>query len=262
MDNPLHHQLAARLAAAVYIENEADLRNELHRLGVCASTAKIIDGLGPLHERVLIVPTGGVVFVVVRGTINRAQWFSNGNFIKQDLPIEHGAMSHRGFYHGLMSVFDAAMEHLRIWRARRVVLVGHSRGAGMAINLALMLRMTGKRIEEIHLFGCPRTLNKAGALLFARYFPANCWNWVCNNDTVFRVPFRWMGFRHVGQIMYFDPNDRLHIDPSIRIKVRGQLLGRLAGGVFDGWSDHNAAREYKRLVGPLSLPLPTPMPSA
>jgi pimeloyl-ACP methyl ester carboxylesterase len=248
--NPINHQLAVQLAAAIYQPTHADVRKAISLTGICPSVAEIVEGPAPLFERAMIVPTADVLFVVFRGTQNKRQWLGNFNGRKEGW---FGGKVHRGFLTGFCSIRKDVLKIAKAWRGKRpLVIVGHSRGAAEAILFANIARIMLYRVSEIHLFGCPRTLSRRFAAKFDKLFP-NTFNWIANNDAVHRVPFKWMGFRHVGSRMYFDSKGRLRVDPDWKIKVRGQIMGRIRGGPFDGWSDHNAAKEYKRLIGNLEF---------
>jgi hypothetical protein len=244
---PKHHRAAAKLCALIYRKDASHIRNALHDYGFCSSIAEIIDGPGVLHQRVLIAPDAdGVVHVVFEGTKIKAQWKSNGVFWHSQ--FKSFGHVHRGFLNGLDNVKDCIFLHLDSWKGRRQLVVsGHSRGAALAILFCFIAKLAGHKIKEVHLFGCPRVLSKAAAVAFEAQF-ANCWRWVSNNDAVCRVPFRWMGYRHVGKELYFDSNGRLHRAPRRGIKLLGQVRGRWRGGLFDGLSDHNAVKEYDRLI--------------
>lgn len=250
-----YHQQSARLAACVYQPDEGVIRNALHGLGFCASVAEIISGSAPLNERAMIVPTGEVVFLVFCGTRNFAQWISNvvGMRKVNFYPNLSNERCHKGFLDGYTSIQGQVNAQLEMWRRRKLVIVGHSRGAATALLAAKMLRTDGFAVAEIHIFGCPRVFDPAGAAFTDACFKSICWRWIANNDTVCRIPLRWQGFRHVGQEMYFDSSDRLHRSPSLLTKLIGQIRGRKKNGWFDGISDHNAAKEYQRLIANLEL---------
>lgn len=249
---PRFHRNAVRFAACIYEETEGDIRNAL---GCRGESVVIISGAAPLCERAMIVLDGEVNYVVFRGTKNKKQWCSNLNAFKRRLNLGlYRGKVHQGFWNGLTTLLAELKEHLNGHAGNKeLVVTGHSRGAAMAILFAIVARICGYRIVEIHLFGCPRALTEWLSGLFGFWFPDRVWNWIANNDAVHRVPFKWMGFRHVGTRMYFDSSDRLKIDPDWKLKLKGQFLGRLKGGLLDGVRDHNAVKEYERLIGNLEF---------
>lgn len=237
------------LAAVVYAPHESEVFSELEKLGFNPDHAEIIQGNAPLCERALIVNTSDVTYVVFRGTQNLAQWLSNINAKKVPVPsLGKRVRVHKGFFQGLEDLMIDLVDHLDYWKTRKIVLVGHSRGAAMATLAAQIFDFEGVDIAEIHCFGTPRSLDVETAVQSDQLFKEKMWRWVANNDTVCRVPFRWMGFKHSGQEYYYDSSDRLHKNPALWVKIKGQIRGRQKGGWFDGISDHDYVDEYVRLV--------------
>lgn len=241
--------MAVKLIAAAY-KNEKILRSSIASLDLCSSTVEIITGPAPLCERVVIVPSSDTVYFIFPGTVNLEQWKSN---LLKFRKVKCGqGEAHKGFMEAYLSIKPLMQDHIDRWCAHRIVVGGHSRGSGKAICFMMDEALSGLSFVEAHLFGCPRTLDVNGSYLFNNLFLKRCWNWVVNNDAVFRVPFRWMGFRHVGKIMYFDENDRITEEPGVFRRIKGQIFGRIKGGLFDGISDHDSAKNYERLVCALS----------
>lgn len=244
-----HHKQSAKLAAAIYGNSEKEVRENVRTAGFTSIDPLIITGDSPLSETAMFCPAEDVTYLVFKGTVNKQQWLSNLNLLKRTVQIGlYRGKVHRGFWKGLSTIIESVLLWMQGWMGQRdIVIAAHSRGAGFGIITALILNTLGYTVREIHLFGCPRTLNPVLAAIFDAWYP-NTWNWVANNDAVHRVPFKWMQYRHVGTRMYFDSSDKLHEDPEFRIKLKGQLFGRIKGGLFDGVRDHNAVKEYERLV--------------
>ncbi|WP_372808288.1 lipase family protein [Pontiella sp.] len=257
MISPKYHQAAVKLAAAIYQPTGGHVRQCIQRFGLPSSQVEIISGNGPLCERALVVPINRVAYLIWRGTVNWPQWRSNLNAAQRPMKTmgTDGFAVHAGFDDGLAETYGHALESLRTYArlGYDIVIGGHSRGAGMATDAYQLLDRDGVAVTEAHLFGAPRDLNLPAARTFDQLAKGSCFRWVANNDTVCRVPFRWMGYRHVGTEMYFDSADKLHVDPSLMVKLRGQYLGRKKGGIFDGVSDHSYVGEYVRLIGSLDF---------
>jgi len=249
---PRYHQTAANLAAAVYEETDHDIRVAVQGLYLPSSTAEIYR-VG--DEVALIVPTGDVVYVGFRGTVTESQWLSDLRAIKTRLPIPIIGKCHLGFSNGWKKLEREVVPECAKWHnlGHKLVVYGHSRGAALAILAALQLYRYRHTPVEIHLFGCPRTLNRAAAKYYNTAIGHRTIRWVANNDTVCRVPFAWMGYAHVGEEYYFDSADQLHINPGTWYKLRQQIIGRLKGGLFDGISDHDKSHEYVRLIARRTL---------
>lgn len=94
-------------------------------------------------------------------------------------------------------------------------ITGHSLGAALATLMAARLaqdKVYG--VHAVHTFGSPRV----GDAEFARAYEAalgHCTFRVVNGeDLVTRVPPGALHYEHVGQVVYFDTDGRMHLDAS------------------------------------------------
>ena len=90
----------------------------------------------------------------------------------------------------------AEIEHNDQLKVRKdVYMTGHSLGAAMATIAA-----TRYQPIELFTFGSPRV----GGSKFIRNIKCPHLRFMNNNDIVCRIPPAWLGFRHHGDMIYFN----------------------------------------------------------
>ena len=212
----------------------------------------------------------GVVWIVFRGTDpdKIKDWIVNLRAKKTNAFGMKGTV-HRGFFEAMESVLlkvKAAFDDL-FQDNDKIVICGHSQGATLAVLYAARLCefWSENNPPTIHLFGCPRVGNTKFAKLFDDRFK-KCYRCVNNNDVVTRVPlglttwlhrfipplkFLPMGFRHIGQLMYFDHCGVRHESISRFELFKDRFVGRLwhfgESWLSDGIEDHDIGR-YVNLI--------------
>ena len=90
----------------------------------------------------------------------------------------------------------AELEHNDQLKVRKdVYMTGHSLGAAMATISATRYKPT-----ELFTFGSPRV----GGSRFVKNVKCTHYRFMNNNDIVCRIPPAWLGFRHHGEMIYFN----------------------------------------------------------
>ena len=131
-----------------------------------------------------------------------------------DLRIKLGEGDvHSGFERALDLVWTEVVDHLA---GRRAWFCGHSLGAALATLAAVRHNAT----EALYTYGSPRVGNKA----FAEAFDVPAWRFVNNNDAVAHLPPP-KPYIHVGRLMHFDQEGRLHDEPDLWDRVQHMVLG-------------------------------------
>lgn len=154
---------------------------------------------------------------------------------------------HRGFLRAWRAVRGPAIQAIdRLPAGCRLVVTGHSLGAAIALVATRDLVIHGRAVSEARLYGCPRVGNAAFAAwcraaasergVAIRRF-VNC------ADIVPRVPPWACGYRHAGQLYYYDRQGRLHVDPPMIYRLLDMSLG-LAGTAVDVLSDGVQASDF------------------
>jgi predicted lipase len=170
--------------------------------------------------------------ITFRGTETPREWLSNFKFCKKTIPFNNEKSKikvHTGFLNSYKNpeVRDKILEAVED-DTYCVKISGHSRGAALAVLCAVDIQYNypGRDIEVI-LFGCPRVGNKWFVQSFNRRVnkAVRIEN---SNDIVTKVPFAFMGYRHVGA--------RLHVG-NLRLPLRFSA------------NDHYPHKYYSNLLG-------------
>ena len=152
---------------------------------------------------------GARLFIIFRGSNSSIDWAHNLHFCRKAIPYDNEASPirvHSGFIDG----YKAPQIRLRIHELitpeiQSVQIAGHSYGAALALLCAVDLQYNFPRLDyEVALFGCPRVGNRA----FQKSYNKRVFKTVrveYGNDIVTKVPFAWMGFRHVGAKIHLGP---------------------------------------------------------
>lgn len=247
-----------------------------------ASDKEIASNLRPRHDNELrpfcngavrgfVFRENKIVWTVFQGTNPKQikSWIIDLDARK--IPAEYVAEHkgnrfsiHKGFYDAYLSVKRDIIHSYRGLSEPRdqFKVTGHSQGAALAVCSTLFgFNGTGVK-PETFLFGCPRVGDKKFAKIYNKYQGENTYRFVNNNDVVCRMPLglsewvhrfipvlRWlpMGFRHVGQFLYFNRFGRLQ-DVSKWELFKDRFKGRFAfcHWLTDGLRDHSGT--YAKLT--------------
>lgn len=142
------------------------------------------------------------LLVTFRGSDSYTDWITNFLFYKQTIP--YGNISSKIRVHaGFLKAYKASDVRNRILGSipetvNYIRVTGHSLGAALATLCAVDIQYNfpNKNIEVI-LFGSPRIGNKAFKLSYNKRLPKTV-RVENGNDLVTKIPFPWMGYRHVG----------------------------------------------------------------
>lgn len=171
---------------------------------VAGFTATPIEALESFDAYVL--HNDAIIIVVFRGTELKSNflqpvldWHANLAFDLVTRPGLPGRV-HHGLADGAIALsgqIDDILRELQAVRARPVWLTGHSQGGALATLMGAKLT----DCQGVYTFGAPRVGDQA----FKDAYSTPLWR-ICNqNDPVSRVPFEWfLGYRHVGQSVWFD----------------------------------------------------------
>lgn len=157
---------------------------------------------GPIGVQYLVQKKDNELYVSFRGTDELRDALTHIQFWKKVIPYGNGKSKIR-VHTGFLKAYKCDEVRKTIWEfvdesINKVVLVGHSYGAALAVLCAVDLQYNfGGRDYEVALFGCPRVGNKA----FVKSYNERIFKTLRienGNDIVTKVPFRIMGYRHVG----------------------------------------------------------------
>lgn len=109
---------------------------------------------------VYVTAVQGYTVFAVRGTDETRDWL-------RDLRLwPKGAGDyyfHSGFWHGAEAIIYCLKKHMRSRFNQRIIVTGHSMGAGIGLCLARMLEKDGFNVEEFVGFGMPRSMSRIKA---------------------------------------------------------------------------------------------------
>jgi len=231
--------VAAKLSAIAY-KTETQAVKEAKKMGF--PWAKLISRDG---AEVLVAKDRNDLWFAFRGTepskLNDVM--ADLNVIKQAAVA--GGKVHGGFQKEVNDLWMdvlAEIEHNDQLKIRKdVYMTGHSLGAAMATISA-----TRYQPHELYTFGSPRV----GGPRFIKNIKCPHYRFMNNNDIVCRIPPAWLGFRHHGEMIYFDRNGERAPKPTFKDLFYGVLNSWKRFKFFDGIVDHGIPN-YVRAINKL-----------
>ena len=228
--------IAAKLSAHAY-KTEKQAKAATKKMGF--PWCKLISRDG---AEVLVVKDRNDLWFAFRGTepskINDVM--ADLNLIKN--AAKAGGKVHSGFQKEVNDLWMdvlAEIEHNDQLKVRKdVYMTGHSLGAAMATIAA-----TRYTPYELFTFGSPRV----GGPRFIRHIKCPHLRFMNNNDIVCRIPPAWLGFRHHGEMIYFNANGDQQPKPTWKDLFLGVLNSWKRFKFFDGIVDHGIPNYVKAI---------------
>ena len=233
-------EIAARLSAIAYMDEET-ATTAAKKLGMLQVTLVSKDG-----AEALVCKNKDSLWIAFRGTEP-----SKLNDVMADLNVikntaKAGGKVHGGFQKEVDDIWIdivKILDHNDQLKVRKdVYITGHSLGAAMATISA-----TRYQPKELFTFGSPRV----GGIHFIKNIKCPHYRFMNNNDIVCRIPPAWLGFRHHGEMIYFDCDGNKASNPSWRDFFKGVAQSWKRWKFFDGVVDHgmpNYVQAIKKLA--------------
>ena len=134
----------------------------------------------------------------------------------------------------------AEIEHNQQLKVQKdIYMTGHSLGAAMATIAA-----TRHSPIELFTFGSPRV----GGPKFIKNIKCPHLRFMNNNDIVCRIPPAWLGFRHHGEMIYFNRDGVKADKPSWKDLFLGIFNSWKRFKFFDGIVDHGMPNYVKAIT--------------
>lgn len=229
--------VAAKLSAHAYKSEKA----------ACAAAKKMGFPWSKLISKggaeVLIAKDRNDLWFAFRGTEP-----SKLNDVTADLKlIKNSAMAggkvHSGFQDEVndlwMDILKELEHNSNLKIQKDVYMCGHSLGAAMATIAA-----TRHQPIELFTFGSPRV----GGPKFIKNIKCPHLRFQNNNDIVTRIPPAWLGFRHHGEMIYFDRDGVKQPKATWKDLAYGVLNSWKIGKFFDGIVDHGMPNYVKAIT--------------
>lgn len=195
-------------------------------------------------QALIAITKDGNVILSFRGTEpeNIGDWVSDIQIKKTKTVKGH---IHKGFLKAWIDISAEVcceIDNLVDDIVRNVWITGHSLGGALAIISALSLQTP---LAGIYTFGAPRVGDKKFAKQFDERFKDRTYRLVNNCDIVTRTPPRIGGYKHCGQLIYIDKDDKVHIEEgslnwwtTFWDRVNGRLENFTHLKLLDGIEDH------------------------
>ena len=154
-----------------------------------------------------------IATVVFRGSDSKKDWQTDSKFWKTTVPYGNYSSKirvHSGFINAYKSpnIRIKIQKCLNSFDIQKVHLTGHSYGAALAILCAVDLEYNfPKKDYEVVVFGCPRVGNNA----FRKSYNLRVFKTLRvenSGDVVTKIPFAFLGYRHVGAKLHIGKNTR------------------------------------------------------
>ncbi|MDA3855889.1 MAG: lipase family protein [Candidatus Woesearchaeota archaeon] len=132
-----------------------------------------------------------------QGSFSKKDWLQNFNaFIVPYKDMKKRFYVHAGFLKKYKSIREEVLKVCADEDIKEIEILGHSQGAGLSILAHEDIRYHFPNIEvNSYVYGCPRVVSWNA--------PDDRWkgfNSIRNgNDVATKVPFFWMGYKHVGK---------------------------------------------------------------
>lgn len=146
--------------------------------------------------------SGDVLWITFRGSDSSKDWLTNLTFWKKTIPYDNTDTKIR-VHTGFINAYKTPAVRENILAAitdgiHYIKISGHSQGAALSVLCAVDIQYNyPDRDIEVTLFGCPRVGNRAFMLSYNKRVDKTI-RVENGNDIVTKVPFAFMGYRHVG----------------------------------------------------------------
>ncbi|WMJ22769.1 lipase family protein [Paludicola sp. MB14-C6] len=145
---------------------------------------------------------GDTIKIIFRGTDSLIDAMTDFRFWRKSIPYGNYYSKikvHNGFINAYKCEDVRDEIHTFITNdIEKIWITGHSYGAALACLCAIDLQYNfPEKDYEVALFGCPRLGNSA----FQRSYDKRIFKTIRvenGNDVITKLPFAWMGFRHIG----------------------------------------------------------------
>ena len=185
------------------------------------------------------------IVVAFRGTQEWKDWLTDARFVKTEGKLGE---CHSGFHKAYQSIEEDLKEAIDYCREeagqplfsendqfseldkklhpQSIWFTGHSLGGAIATIAVGQRIVESLPVDGLYTFGSPRVYDWDASIKFDQVLGKRAFRFVNNVDIVTRIPKRIMGYRHIGQLKYFDENGVLKDDPAWWSRFLDRMQGR------------------------------------
>ena len=239
--------MAVRLAVASSLayEDRKTINKNLRSIGVTQITH-----ISQNDTECFVGSDRWTVILAFRGTeIDSLQdWRTDIRLAKAAHPFGRVQTGFKRAYSHVEGEIVQAIAAMRRWpssddksKQKSFWITGHSLGGALAVLAAAHLAPRLQYVDRICTFGQPRVGNRAFCRELDKILAGRYQRWVNNNDLVPRLPSSLHGYRHAGQLRYFNSHGFLHDRMTWRELARDRLRGAIADfgkPGLDAFKDH------------------------
>ena len=192
---------------------------------------------------------GEVLYINFKGSDSPKDWLFNFSFLPIKAPyknMQNKYYVHRGFSKLYHIARDDVHEKFKKEKAKKVVIIGHSLGGALATLCYADFMWHKENVDEykdVKITGMVSGSPKVGFFIgfenFNKYTKGLI-RLTFNNDFVPRVPFKWLGFKHVGEHQHFGKKNWWPLTPAaIYHHFRESYLGHLKSNDYRDNNENN-----------------------
>lgn len=182
--------------------------------------------------------------VTFRGSKSIEDWVNDAEFGKIMVP---GGMVHEGIWTSYRSIKGDLI--VRLNKSKPLEITGHSLGGGQAVDFAYDVA-SDYSILRVVTFGQPRVGDGAFCLSYDKVLGSKTLRFVDCDDIVPRLPFRSLGFSHVGTEAFISSSGDLEINPAFWLLLTSDVenaVRDISSGALSALSSHHLSFYRSRL---------------
>ncbi len=183
------------------------------------------------------------IVIAFRGTEGkeRKDWMTNLNFDQVEIP---DGQVHEGFNKAVNAIWEKLLLTVVKFRTSQqpLFLTGHSLGGALATLATLRLIHAGQSVQGLYTFGSPRVGDRSYMDAFNGVMADRAFRIVNDEDIVAKIPFKAIGYCHVGEKYRFDTNGQLCHHPQSPAGLLDQIKAEVEDLLEPDWEvvqDHD-----------------------